>query len=76
MSTELEAVLDVYEVLLSKSAYLAGDELTLADLFHLPLGASLAPSGVKLLEEEGKRPNVARWWKKVTGRESWKAVNA
>lgn len=30
--------LEGYERILSKHAYLAGDKLTLADLFHLPYG--------------------------------------
>ncbi|KAJ7097165.1 thioredoxin-like protein [Mycena belliarum] len=36
----LSAKLEVYEIILGKQKYLAGDEITLADLFHLPYGSS------------------------------------
>ena len=54
---QLEPKLDVYEKILSKQKYLAGDELTLADLFHLPYGTLLAQAGSNAIEV---RPNVAR----------------
>ncbi|KAF9236267.1 glutathione S-transferase-like protein [Melanogaster broomeanus] len=34
----LNAKLDVYDVILGKQKYLAGDYVTLADFFHLPFG--------------------------------------
>src|SRR6266550_2773438 len=45
LSTSLNARLDVYEKILSKQKYLAGGELTLADLFHLPCGVKLYVAG-------------------------------
>ena len=45
--------------------------MTLADLFHIPYGSMLAKVGYNGLEE---KPNVARWWKDITSRESWQAV--
>ncbi|KAF5342695.1 hypothetical protein D9611_002058 [Ephemerocybe angulata] len=68
---QLEQKLDVYEQILSKQKYLAGDELTLADLFHLPYGALLPAVGSNAIQE---RPNVARWFNSLTERPSWKAV--
>ena len=38
MSWDLNQRLEGYERLLSRQAYLAGDQLTLADLFHMPDG--------------------------------------
>ncbi|KAH8113202.1 glutathione S-transferase [Phellopilus nigrolimitatus] len=75
---ELEAALveklKVYEVILGKSKYLAGDELTLADLFHLPFGTQLTEQlGFQGLKAT---PNVARWWADISSRASWKAVLA
>ncbi|KAG5634673.1 hypothetical protein H0H81_001136 [Sphagnurus paluster] len=35
---KLDGKLDAYDVILSKQKYLAGDNVTLADLFHLPYG--------------------------------------
>ncbi|KZT05162.1 glutathione transferase [Laetiporus sulphureus 93-53] len=69
----LNSKLDAYEVLLSKSKYLAGDEVTLADLFHLPFGTSLGLMGYDLLTTES-RPNVARWWKDISSRPAWLAA--
>lgn len=54
----LEQKLDVYERILSKQKYLAGDEFTLADLFHVPWGVRLPAAGVNAIEE---RPNVAKY---------------
>ncbi|THV03624.1 glutathione S-transferase-like protein [Dendrothele bispora CBS 962.96] len=68
----LEAKLDVYDRILSKQKYLAGDVLTIADLFHLPFGMVIT-EGAKY---DGllKRPNVARWWKDISSRPAWQAV--
>ncbi|THU84199.1 glutathione S-transferase [Dendrothele bispora CBS 962.96] len=68
----LSTKLDVYERILSKQKFLAGDEITLADLFHLSYGELLAAGGSDLLSSKG--PNVARWWKDVSSRASWQAV--
>jgi glutathione S-transferase len=78
----LSATLDVYEAILGKQKYLAGDvrtnprchpirvrclsfimneysqEVTLADLFHLPYGALLEKAGSDLMTTKG--PNVTR----------------
>ncbi|KAI0789600.1 glutathione S-transferase [Abortiporus biennis] len=72
----LEGKLDAYEKILSKQKYLAGDDVTLADLFHLPYGTMLAPQGVDVLENAEKRPNVVRWWKDISSRPSWVAASA
>ncbi|KAI5121728.1 hypothetical protein M0805_009021 [Coniferiporia weirii] len=70
----LEEKLKVYEIILSKQKYLAGDELTLADLLHLPYGALITDyagfTGLKAT------PNVARWWADISSRPSWQAVAA
>ena len=55
--TDLGKKLDVYEQILSKQKYLAGDEVTLADLSHLPYAELLGQVGAKIFEE---RPNVSR----------------
>ncbi|KAG2050278.1 thioredoxin-like protein [Suillus hirtellus] len=68
----LQEKLDVYEVILSKQKYLAGDFLTLADLTHLPYGTVFYTSG--FAEVFDSRPNLARWWKDVSNRPAWLAV--
>ncbi|KAG6845253.1 hypothetical protein H0H87_011988 [Tephrocybe sp. NHM501043] len=70
---DLGARLDAYEVILSKQKYVAGNEYTLADLFHLPYGWLLAAGGSNILSDES-RPNVVRWWKDITSRDAWVAV--
>ncbi|KAJ7144159.1 glutathione S-transferase [Mycena epipterygia] len=65
----LSAKLDVYEVILGKQKFLAGDEFTLADLFHVSSGCLLEPAGCDLLTTTG--PNVARWWNEIVSRPSW-----
>ncbi|EGO03797.1 hypothetical protein SERLA73DRAFT_175448 [Serpula lacrymans var. lacrymans S7.3] len=71
--TTLNGKLDGYERILSKQKYIAGDHVTLADLFHLPYGSMLGYQGNDILESE-TRPNVARWWKDISSRPSWEAV--
>ncbi|RXW12750.1 hypothetical protein EST38_g13105 [Candolleomyces aberdarensis] len=68
---KLEAKLDVYEQILSKQKYLGGDEVTLADLSHLPYGSLLPAVGSNVIES---RPNVAKWFKSLQDRPSWQAV--
>ena len=59
MIKKLEAKLDVYDQILSKQKYLGGDEVTLADLFHLPYGSLLEKQGIDYLVS-GRVPNVTR----------------
>ncbi|KAL3715215.1 hypothetical protein ACJRO7_007019 [Eucalyptus globulus] len=56
-------VLDIYEEMLSKSKYLAGDFVSLADLSHLPFTQYLV----------GKMGKDA-WWDDISSRPSWKKV--
>ncbi|KIY63216.1 glutathione S-transferase-like protein [Cylindrobasidium torrendii FP15055 ss-10] len=65
----LNAKLDVFEQILTKQKYLAGDSITLADLNTLPVGTLLkSQAGVDALET---RPAVAKWWKELQERPSW-----
>ncbi|EKM78390.1 hypothetical protein AGABI1DRAFT_60571 [Agaricus bisporus var. burnettii JB137-S8] len=71
LKTALAAKLDVYDEILSKQKYIAGDNVTLADLFHLPFGSLLAPAGINLIQE---RPHVARWFNELQNRPSWQTI--
>ncbi|KAF8557082.1 glutathione S-transferase [Imleria badia] len=73
LHAQLKNKLDAYEVILSKQKYLAGDEITLADLFHLPYGAVILADDIKI-DEFSSRPNVNRWWKDISSRPSWQAI--
>ncbi|KAK6983806.1 glutathione S-transferase [Favolaschia claudopus] len=68
-TSQLSERLDVYEVILGKQRFLAGEEFTLADLFHLSFGPCLELAECDLMASKG--PNVARWWKEVSSRSSW-----
>ncbi|KAH9018603.1 glutathione S-transferase [Lactarius pseudohatsudake] len=69
---KLNGKLDAYEIILGKQKYLAGNVVTLADLYHLPYGTIIFEH-LKLGELE-KRPNLQRWWKDITSRPTWQAV--
>ncbi|KAH8827749.1 glutathione S-transferase [Flagelloscypha sp. PMI_526] len=69
---KLDAKLEAYDCILEKQKYLAGDEITMADLFHIPYGTLLAVAGSELMTS---RPNVKRWWTDISSRPSWQAVS-
>ncbi|KAJ6562398.1 glutathione S-transferase [Mycena capillaripes] len=72
LTAQLAEKMDAYDDILSKSKYLAGDHLTLADLYHLPY----ADTVTNLLKSDvmTSRPNVARWLQDISSRSSWLAV--
>ncbi|KAK7044189.1 hypothetical protein VNI00_007909 [Paramarasmius palmivorus] len=67
----LDAKLKAYDAILGKQKYLAGDDLTVIDLFHLPNGALLSDAGSNIMSQ---RLNVTRWWNDISSRPSWTAV--
>ncbi|KAF8920314.1 glutathione S-transferase-like protein [Mucidula mucida] len=54
---KLGAKLDVYDGILGRQRYIAGDVLTLVDLFHIPYAAELEEYGCDIMQT---RPHVAR----------------
>ncbi|KAJ7284362.1 glutathione S-transferase [Mycena rebaudengoi] len=66
----LDNKLDAYNAILGKQRYVAGDELTLADLLFIPCAAQLEIGGSDLMT---RKPNVARWYKELVARPSWLA---
>jgi glutathione S-transferase len=70
----LENVLAGYERILSKQPYLAGDKLTLADLFHLPYATFVEGLGYRSTYE--KFPAFTKWLDGLKERESWKKITA
>lgn len=74
--TKLKVFLGILEKqLASTGAYLTGSDFTLADISFLPmLGFALAePHFAHVLDEF---PNVERWWKASSGRQSYKTATA
>ncbi|KAG6820933.1 hypothetical protein H0H93_009169 [Arthromyces matolae] len=68
---KLDGKLEAYDKILSKQKYLTGDEVTLADLYHISNGVMLSQAGSDIIYS---KPNVARWFKELTSRPSWEAV--
>lgn len=68
-----ETVLATLEDLMGEGDYLAGAHLTLADLHAAPIVGYFrqAPEGAALL---ARHPKMARWWERMTQRESVRAV--
>ncbi|KAJ7123386.1 glutathione S-transferase [Mycena epipterygia] len=66
----LDKKLDAYNAILGKQRYLAGDFLTLADLFHIPYAPLLVKGGSDIMTQ---KPNVARWYNELLARPSWLA---
>jgi glutathione S-transferase len=73
-AAQLDSALAVYEGILSKQAYLGGNELTLADLFHVPYGTLVKKLGYSEIFD--KYPHVSKWFAGLEARESWKKVSA
>ncbi|KAJ7641093.1 glutathione S-transferase [Roridomyces roridus] len=71
---ELSSNLKIYDEILGKQKYVAGDELTLADLFHLSYAPSLAPFGIDVMTTAGL--NVTRWWNDLLSRSAWVELQA
>ncbi|KAF7350672.1 Glutathione S-transferase [Mycena sanguinolenta] len=71
---ELSAKLDVYEVILGKHRFLAGDEFSLADLCHYYYAPLLADQGIDVMTSKG--PNVTRWWNELMSRPTWVKLKA
>ena len=65
----LDQVLAYYDEILAKRKYLAGDGMTLADLFHLPNGSAMIAFGYKGTFE--RYPNVMKWFTGLQERETW-----
>ncbi|RKO84852.1 glutathione S-transferase [Blyttiomyces helicus] len=70
---KLIPTLDIYEVLLGKQEFFAGDEFTLADLAHLPYFNVMMSTQSDLFDG---RANLEAWFLRCTARESWGMVKA
>lgn len=70
----LDAALKGYESILSRQKYIGGNEITLADLFHLPYADLARKLGFK--ETFDKYPHVTKWFEELEKRESWIKANS
>ncbi|CAD6272915.1 unnamed protein product [Miscanthus lutarioriparius] len=69
---KLKKVLEVYEARLSKSKYLAGDFLSLADLSHFTIMHCFMATEYAALVEA--LPHVSAWWEGLAARPAAKKV--
>ncbi|KAJ3932768.1 MAG: glutathione transferase [Lentinula lateritia] len=69
---ELSNNIEGYESILGCRKYLAGNEISLVDLYHLPYGEMLCNVGIDVLLTKG--PNVSRWWADISSRPSWLTI--
>ncbi|KAJ7676772.1 thioredoxin-like protein [Mycena polygramma] len=67
----LDKKLDGYELILAKHRYLAGDKLTLADLFHLPYAPLVAPRSSSADPMRRGKHNL--WHNELVAGPSWLA---
>ncbi|KAJ7233684.1 glutathione S-transferase [Mycena rebaudengoi] len=61
--------LAVYDVILGKQKFLAGNELTVADLFHLYYAPYFVDKEVDVMTSSGS--NIARWWNELIQHPTW-----
>jgi len=66
--TMLKKKLEGYERILSKQKYIAGNDLTVVDFFHLPYGTMCEDVFPDIYEGH---TNFLRWWNELKARESW-----
>lgn len=69
----LDTTLAVYEQILSTQKYIAGDKLTVADLYHVSYGALARQAGY--LETFEKYPHVEKWFAGLLALESWQKAS-
>jgi glutathione S-transferase len=72
--SDVTRTLDIVEKELASREFLAASAFTLADIAWMPYAQYLVASGEGALLTD--RPNVAAWWKRVSGRSSWVKVAA
>ncbi|KEZ44982.1 hypothetical protein SAPIO_CDS2368 [Scedosporium apiospermum] len=69
----LSDTLDHYERVLATRQYLASNDFSLIDLYHLPWIPFLSKLGLE--GEISSRPNLEAWWKRASSRPSWQQLN-
>ena len=72
---DAQKVFEVFNEQLGKHSYIAGDELTLVDIFQTPNFQHLQNTEVGK-EILASFPNIAAWWQRVSARPAWKSVLA
>ncbi|KAJ7775473.1 glutathione S-transferase [Mycena metata] len=68
--------LDVYEIILGKQRFIAGDEFSVVDIFHLSYAPKFAKRGGIDIMTRPERPNVTRWWNELITRPTWVKLEA
>ncbi|TAQ89237.1 hypothetical protein B7494_g2444 [Chlorociboria aeruginascens] len=66
--------LDIFDGILAKQAYMAGNEFSLIDIHYYPYMTKLIQGGNGDMIND--RPNIKAWWEKISAREAWKKALA
>jgi glutathione S-transferase len=66
----LSANLDVYDTILGRQQYMAGDEFSMVDIFFVPYTNRTFKMGLGNMVTD--RPHLKMWWETVSSRPSLK----
>ncbi|KAF5985099.1 glutathione S-transferase [Fusarium coicis] len=72
LEIDLVKVLDHYEKVLFHREYLAGNQFSLVDIYHMPWFEYLPR--LALQDEITKRPALSAWWERVSNRSAWEGL--
>ncbi|EXJ64301.1 hypothetical protein A1O7_00637 [Cladophialophora yegresii CBS 114405] len=64
----LDNCLDVLDKMLATMPFMGGEEFSLVDIVYMPCMYVMS----KCMDVFPRRPNLKRWWKRVSAREGWK----
>ncbi|EJT46524.1 glutathione S-transferase, putative [Trichosporon asahii var. asahii CBS 2479] len=74
LKAKLQKTLEGYERVLTKHTWVAGPEMTIADLFHLPNGTLAVLKDAAPGLTDGTLPHVTAWWAKLSNLPNWKKI--
>lgn len=74
LSKKLDKILKGYERILTQHTWVAGPNMTIADLFHLPNGSLLVMKDAAPGLTDGTLPHVMEWWAKLSNLPKWKKI--
>jgi glutathione S-transferase len=72
--TKVKDALGVMDKHLASNDYFAGDQFTIADISFMPYVEYAMATPVK--DMIASHANVAKWWGRVSARDSWKKVTS
>lgn len=74
LRSRLDEILNVLDIILGRQTYMAGENLTVVDLFYMPYFHHLHETVWPGFLDAKK--NIARWWEILKERECYRALNS